>query len=164
MGDFEIDDLGNFIILRGENKELLDKKERRVNRRGYLIDRFGNIINNKGHIIFKAVELDSDDEIPAPFGYEKRKKNLLNMGQDGEFKVKTANGVEVRMDDDEKRLDKEVRHLKKKARRPKQKRKQVLEDGSVVEVTEEGATSDGESSIDSLMADNPAKFQKTGDT
>ena len=123
MGDFEIDDLGNFIILRGENKELLDKKERRVNRRGYLIDRFGNIINNKGHIIFKAVELDSDDEIPAPFGYEKRKKNLLNMGQDGEFKVKTANGVEVRMDDDEKRLDKEVRHLKKKARRPKQKRK-----------------------------------------
>jgi hypothetical protein len=33
------------------------------------------------------VELDSDDEIPAPFGFEKRKKNLLNLGQDGEFKV-----------------------------------------------------------------------------
>lgn len=48
MGDFEIDDLGNFIILRGEKGELLDKKERRVNRRGYLIDRFGNIINKMG--------------------------------------------------------------------------------------------------------------------
>jgi hypothetical protein len=48
MGDFEIDDLGNFIILRGEKGELLDKKERRVNRRGYLIDRFGNIINKQG--------------------------------------------------------------------------------------------------------------------
>ena len=45
MGEFEIDDLGNFIILRGERGELLDKKERRVNRRGYLIDRFGNVIN-----------------------------------------------------------------------------------------------------------------------
>lgn len=80
MGDFEIDDLGNFIILRGEKGELLDKKERRVNRRGYLIDRFGNIINKQGQVIFKAVELDSDDEIPAPFGFEKRKKNLLNLG------------------------------------------------------------------------------------
>ena len=80
MGDFEIDDLGNFIILRGEKGELLDKKERRVNRRGYLIDRFGNIINKQGQIIFKAVELDSDDEIPAPYGFEKRKKNLLNLG------------------------------------------------------------------------------------
>ena len=48
MGEFEIDDLGNFIILRGEKGELLDKKERRVNRRGYLIDRFGNVINKMG--------------------------------------------------------------------------------------------------------------------
>ena len=48
MGDFEIDDLGNFIILRGEKGELLDKRERRVNRRGYLVDRFGNVINKQG--------------------------------------------------------------------------------------------------------------------
>ena len=48
MGDFEIDDLGNFIILRGEKGELLDKRERRVNRRGYLVDRFGNVINKLG--------------------------------------------------------------------------------------------------------------------
>jgi len=48
IGEFEIDDLGNFIILRGEKGELLDKKERRVNRRGYLIDRFGNVINKQG--------------------------------------------------------------------------------------------------------------------
>jgi hypothetical protein len=79
MGEFEIDDLGNFIILRGEKGELLDKRERRVNRRGYLIDRFGNVINKFGQIIFKAVELDSDDEIPAPLGFEKRKKNLLSL-------------------------------------------------------------------------------------
>jgi len=45
MGEFEIDDLGNFIIMRGARGELLDKKERKVNRRGYLVDRFGNVIN-----------------------------------------------------------------------------------------------------------------------
>ena len=50
-----------------------------MNRRGYLIDRFGNIINTEGYIIFKATELNENDEIPAPFGYEKHKKNLFNM-------------------------------------------------------------------------------------
>lgn len=45
MGEFEIDELGNFIIMRGANGELLDKKERLVNRRGYFIDKFGNVIN-----------------------------------------------------------------------------------------------------------------------
>lgn len=88
MGDFEIDDMGNFILLKGEKPgELFDKRERRVNRRGYLIDRFGNVINSRQQIIFKAVELDSDDEIPAPFGFEKRKKNLLNMAPEGDFIV-----------------------------------------------------------------------------
>ncbi len=53
MGEFEIDDLGNFIILKGEKGELLDKRERKVNRRGYLVDRFGNVINSKGQVIFK---------------------------------------------------------------------------------------------------------------
>lgn len=85
MGEFEIDDLGNFIILRGERGELLDKKEKRVNRRGYLIDRFGNVVDKNGQIIFKAIELDSDDEIPAPFGFEKRKRNLLSIGEEPEL-------------------------------------------------------------------------------
>eukprot|EP00351_Strombidinopsis_sp_SopsisLIS2011_P001865 CAMPEP_0116877402 /NCGR_PEP_ID=MMETSP0463-20121206/9188_1 /TAXON_ID=181622 /ORGANISM="Strombidinopsis sp, Strain SopsisLIS2011" /LENGTH=93 /DNA_ID=CAMNT_0004524659 /DNA_START=1079 /DNA_END=1360 /DNA_ORIENTATION=+ len=87
MGEFEIDDLGNFIIIRGDKGELLDTRERKVNRRGYLIDRFGNIINVKGNIIFKAVELDGDDEIPAPFGFDKRKKNLLKLKDDNVFKI-----------------------------------------------------------------------------
>ena len=89
MGDFEIDDMGNFIIMRGEGGELLDQRERLVNRRGYLIDRFGNVINNLGNIIFKAIELDVDDEIPAPFGFEKRKKNLLKLGDENQFKVES---------------------------------------------------------------------------
>lgn len=146
MGEFEIDDLGNFIILRGERGELLDKKERRVNRRGYLVDRFGNIINNKGQIIFKAVELDSDDEIPAPFGFEKRKKNLLNMPDEGDFKVHGEKPV----DDDEEMIERELKEIKKS----KKKNRRVNADGSIVEEDND----DGESSMDSLMADSPGKY------
>lgn len=118
MGEFEIDDLGNFIILRGERGELLDKKERRVNRRGYLIDRFGNVLNKNNQIIFKAVELDSDDEIPAPFGFEKRKKNLLNLGEDGNFKV---NATEKTILDDEDLIDKELKKMRKSGKKKKPK-------------------------------------------
>lgn len=75
MGDFEIDDLGNFIIIRAAGStDLLDKRGRKVNRRGYLIDRFGNVINSQGNVIFKAMELDIDDEIPAPFDQGTRKQ------------------------------------------------------------------------------------------
>jgi len=73
MGEFEIDDSGNYIILRGEKGQLLDKNLRPVNKRGYMIDRAGNVINRRCELIFRAIELDSDDEIPAPLGFEKRK-------------------------------------------------------------------------------------------
>ena len=117
MGEFEIDDIGNFIILRGEKGELLDKRERRVNRRGYLVDRFGNVINTQGQIIFKQVELDNDDEIPAPFGFEKRKKNLLKMGEDSEFRV--DKDVQGKVDDDEDMIENELKQLKKGKKKKK---------------------------------------------
>lgn len=66
---------------------MLDNQGRKVNRRGYLIDRFGNVINVQGHVIFKAIELDLDDEIPAPFGFEKRKKALIKLDKTKEIKV-----------------------------------------------------------------------------
>lgn len=151
MGEFEIDDLGNFIILRGEKGELLDKKERRVNRRGYLIDRFGNVVNKETQVIFKAIELDSDDEIPAPFGFEKRKKNLLAIGEEEElFKVKET---EKQVPDDEDLIDKELKAMRKSGKR----KKRQLEDGQIVEeAIEEG----DESSVDSLMAESPTKHAR----
>ena len=90
MGEFEIDDAGNYIILRGEAGELLDRRERPVNKRGYLVDMAGNVINQKGKVIFKVKELDSDEEIPAQFGFEKRKQNLLSLsGDEKQFEVNT---------------------------------------------------------------------------
>ena len=48
----------------------MDRRGRRVNRRGYLIDRFGNVINAQGNVVYRALELDLDDEIPMPFDHE----------------------------------------------------------------------------------------------
>lgn len=79
MGKFDIDDSGNYIILRGDDAKLFDKDGREVNRRGYLIDILGNIINRKNELIFHAGELDSDEEIPAPIGFDKRKQILLGL-------------------------------------------------------------------------------------
>ena len=120
MGEFEIDELGNFIIMRGDNGELLDKMDRMVNRRGYLVDRFGNVINKLGVIIFKVVELDIDDEIPAPFGFEKRKKNILKIGDETKFTIQNYPEVSGRVEDsvdviDEGDLDREVRGIKEKS-------------------------------------------------
>lgn len=68
MGEFDQDDLGNFIIMRkAGSAELIDRRGRKVNKRGYLVDRFGNVVNQKANVIFKKMELDDEDEIPAPF-------------------------------------------------------------------------------------------------
>jgi len=99
MGEFDVDDQGNYIILRNEdNGHLEDKNEKRVNRRGYLVDRNGNIIDKKGHLIFKERELDSDDEIPPPYSFEKRKMQLLNSKPD---KIEGYSIAEMAPEDDD---------------------------------------------------------------
>ena len=74
MGQFEIDDMGNIIL---DPLKLRDNLNRKVNKHGYLIDERGNIVNQEGDIVFKFMELDSDEEIPQPYRFEKRRKHLL---------------------------------------------------------------------------------------
>ena len=62
QGDFEIDDDGQFMIVRTNDYKLKDKNSRKVNRKGYLLDIEGNVITKQGHIIFRKDEIDSDDE------------------------------------------------------------------------------------------------------
>lgn len=90
LGDFDIDDQGNHVILRDDaSGDLVDKNDQRVSNRGYLVDKFGNVINKLGTIIFKVTELDSEGEIPADFVFEKHKDKLLEMDPaiDPEYKV-----------------------------------------------------------------------------
>lgn len=62
------------------------------------------------------VELDVDDEIPAPFGFEKRKKNLAKFAEDKKFSVdhpKENKNMNIDtsnvIDDDEETVDKQFR-------------------------------------------------------
>ncbi|CAI2378427.1 unnamed protein product [Moneuplotes crassus] len=99
MGDFDIDDQGNYIIVRNEETDKLeDKNEQRVNKRGYLIDEDGNVIDKQRNLIFKQRELDSDDEIPPPYSFEKRKNQLLNTKKD---KIEEYDLADLSQEDDD---------------------------------------------------------------
>jgi hypothetical protein len=79
MGDFDLDDTGNLIMIKGKDGRLIDRDGRKVNKRGYLIDPEGNVITNREIVIFKGYELDSDEEIPAPYCFEKKKESLFKV-------------------------------------------------------------------------------------
>lgn len=68
-GDFDIDNAGNAMIIRGKDGKLNDREGRKVNKRGYLVDIEGNVVTKKGLMVFRKDEIDSDGEIPAPFCY-----------------------------------------------------------------------------------------------
>ena len=74
MGMFDIDDFGNIMLNKNSMRDNLNRK---VNQHGYLIDHLGNIINQDCEVIFEVDELDSDEELPMPYRFEKRKKQLL---------------------------------------------------------------------------------------
>jgi hypothetical protein len=50
---------------------MVDKKGRRVNNKGYLLDKDGNVINSEGKIIFDYFALSKDNEIPKFFPFLK---------------------------------------------------------------------------------------------
>ena len=71
LGEFDQDKHCNSIILRTKDGKLNDKYGRLVNRRGYLVDAAGNIVTTGGIFIFYKEEIDFDDEIPAPYCFQK---------------------------------------------------------------------------------------------
>ena len=79
IGEFDIDSKGNYLIIKTKDGKLNDKFGRLVNRRGYLIDPSGNVITRRGIFIFYSEEVDDDDEIPAPYCYEKKQKRLFKV-------------------------------------------------------------------------------------
>lgn len=67
LGDFEMDPLGNPILDRDANGNLIDRQGRRVNSKGYLIDQDGNVIDKNGHQMFSKDTLDNEGDIPKVF-------------------------------------------------------------------------------------------------
>jgi len=61
-GDFNIDkETGSMIVLKnGESKQFVDLNGRRVNKRGYCVDREGNIVLKNGAktVVFKYGEIE----------------------------------------------------------------------------------------------------------
>jgi hypothetical protein len=68
-----------------------------VNRRGYFIDDGGQIVTKDGTVIFKIDEVDEDDEIPAPFCYQKNKESL-GIRADGTQNLFGPNGMATTFD------------------------------------------------------------------
>lgn len=129
VGDFEIDEDGNFIIIANgkddEGKDILeDLNGRRVNARGYLINKAGMVISKRGVVVFMAEEVDSDGEIPAPFCYMKNKDSLglgqyatANMFGPNGMPGRTAGQVDV-LDEEDALVEKEFQKIKGTAARP----------------------------------------------
>lgn len=132
MGDFEIDEDGNAMIIRGKDGRLNDREGRRVNKRGYLVDIIGNVVTRTGLEIFRIDEVDSDDEIPAPFCFEKKKESLFKVEGMQEYHKKQKKGKVIAKDED---LTKEYNRLK-------------------------NMTGSNRSSVESLMGETPNKYNK----
>lgn len=67
LGEFEMDPLGNPILEKNPEGQLIDRDGKRVNGRGYFCDQQGNIIDKRGKIMFDKQILDPDGEIPEVF-------------------------------------------------------------------------------------------------
>lgn len=62
-----MDPLGNPILEKARNGDLLDRDGKRVNKRGYLIDHTGNVIDKRNKKMFDREILDSEEDIPKVF-------------------------------------------------------------------------------------------------
>jgi hypothetical protein len=67
-GEFECDDKGDPILDQKDAQEnLVDKKGRKINEKGYLIDEEKNIVNKKGKFMFDNKVLEPTGDIPKLF-------------------------------------------------------------------------------------------------
>lgn len=127
IGSFDIDEDGNYIIISNGRDDrgrdiLEDQTGRRVNRRGYFVDDEGQIVTKDGTVIFRVDDVDEDDEIPAPFCYQKNKESLgLNndlasynlFGSNGIQQTFDSKAVVQELEDEDELIDQEYHKLYK---------------------------------------------------
>ena len=95
--------------MKNEEGKLVDTKGRLVNKRGYLINEHEDVITASGLVIFRANELDADDEIPAPFVFEKHKAEFLWKAL--EEKNEQVDPTRI-IEDDEDLIDQELMEIR----------------------------------------------------
>jgi len=73
LGDFDRDDKGNLVMLQNKKGKLVDKMGNNVNEKGYLIDeKTGDVVEKEyGKKVFDKKDLDERGEIPPPFNTER---------------------------------------------------------------------------------------------
>jgi hypothetical protein len=71
LGDVDIDQMLKAKVLRDKDGELVDKKGRLINGRGYRVDSFGNVLNLKDVPIIPKHDMGQDDELPLPLSMHK---------------------------------------------------------------------------------------------
>ena len=98
MGEFDKDEKGNIILLTNEKGNLVCKNGRKVNEKGYIRDRFGNILyTNQGRVrAFSEKQLDERGEIPLPFSYNRYNFNAFDVT--GNVKINPATGSPTKID------------------------------------------------------------------
>ena len=137
-GDFEMSPLTDPILGKDPQGNLIDRKGRRVNARGYLIDSQGNIIDKRGRKMFDAVILGPDGEIPKIF-----RMGLLRSDSGSslsrlmeEIEKNNPSEFEGQEEDDDQNDNEDE----------KQDEVGDMEDGN------------GDTSVDSMMEDTPANY------
>jgi len=132
LGDFEMDPVGNPILDKDKNGNLIDRQGQRVNSKGYLIDKNGNVINKNGKVMFQKGLLDNEGDIPKVF-------------RTGLLKSDTASSLSRLMSEIERNqpseFDQEERRIQDEIN------KQM-----------KGRGGDGDTSVDSMMEDTPANY------
>lgn len=67
QGDYELDPKGLPILGLGKAGIKVDRRGRRVNLRGFLVDKTGNVLDRWGKRMFEKILLDFDGNIPKVF-------------------------------------------------------------------------------------------------
>merc|ERR1711990_979298 len=136
LGDFEMDPVGNPILDKDKNGNLIDRQGQRVNPKGYLIDKNGNVINKDGKVMFERGLLDNEGDIPKVF-------------RTGLLKSDTASSLSRLMSEIERNqpsdFDKEEKAIQEEMKKNIKGRKR----GEA-----------GDSSVDSMMDDTPANYNQ----
>eukprot|EP00347_Sterkiella_histriomuscorum_P011390 403372642 len=166
-GDYEMDPLGNPMLQKTRDGNLVDSKGRRVNDKGYLLDENGNIRNKRGYKVFNHNLLEEGD-IPKVFRTGLLRKDTYDSFSQLMSEIEDLERMQEMDIDDPRRQVMKNKMAKENERLQKRIDKIVEEDIDdddmlmrEVEKLAQGNNSDneaGNTSVESQMEDTPSNY------